>query len=182
MAPNEKSLTALVWEHCPTVYNGTPLVVLLKLAGLSQRKGHAWILIDNLAAMCGVSRRTLQYVLSQLRREKVLTIQKRKGRSSQYFLRLDVIQNLPMVQTTEAQTPVAVPEAQPQKTQSDLPGELQALIDAHHDRETVGAVFAFAQRHPHWQGQLEKSGPRIFVACYDEIRRQYRNSKREVAA
>jgi hypothetical protein len=181
MPTNEThSLTAVVWKHCPTRYNGTRLTVLLKIAGLSQRDGHAWILVENLAAMCGVKPRSLRYVLARLRKDRILKIQQRKGRSSQYFLNIAEIQKLPLV--LPAETPVPVPEAQPQRTQRDLPGELQALIDAHNDRETVGAVFSFAQRHPHWQGQLEKGGPRIFVACYDEIRKQYRNSKREVAA
>jgi hypothetical protein len=182
MQKNEKSLTALVWQHCPTRYSGTSLVVLLKIAGLSQRDGHAWVLIETLAAMCGIQPRTLRYMLARLRKERILKIHQRKGRSSQYFLNIAEIQKLPLALPAEAQTPVAVPEAQPQKTQSDMPRELQALIDAHHDRETVDAVFAFAQGHPHWKTQIEKNGTRIFVMCYEEIRKQYRTSKREVAA
>jgi hypothetical protein len=98
MSDTEKSpLTALVWNHAPSKYSGTPLVALLKIAGLSSRDGHAWPSVKRLALMCGVEERALQYVTKQLEEDGILQIQRRKGHSSRYFLQVAALRSLPSV-------------------------------------------------------------------------------------
>jgi len=98
MSDTEKSpLTALVWNHAPSKYSGTPLVVLLKIAGLSSLHGHAWPSVKRLALMCGVEERALQYVMAQLEADGILQIQRRKGHSSRYFLQVAALRSLPSV-------------------------------------------------------------------------------------
>jgi hypothetical protein len=112
-SPEKQSLTALVWQHAPSRYSGTELVVLLRLAGLSERDGHAWPLIDTLAAMCGIKPRRLSYVLARLEEEGFLKRQRRYGHSNRYFLDVDEIRRLPSVVPAkpEVPAPAATPES-----------------------------------------------------------------------
>jgi hypothetical protein len=41
MSSKRSTLTAMVWERCPSKYSGTALVVLAKLAGLTNDQGYA---------------------------------------------------------------------------------------------------------------------------------------------
>jgi hypothetical protein len=63
-----ESLTALVWRHAPSKYSGTPLVLLLKIAGLTDAKdGHAHVRVHILASMCGVTERRAQQIVDALK-------------------------------------------------------------------------------------------------------------------
>jgi hypothetical protein len=94
---SEKNLTALVWMRCPSKYNGTHLVALLKVAGLSAKYGKASIRVPVLAAMCGVTERAMQKTLKRLRKDGLLTVKHRKCRSSHLTLNVEEIEKLPLV-------------------------------------------------------------------------------------
>jgi hypothetical protein len=105
MSNTEKSLTALVWEHCPSTHNGSALVVLLKIAGLSERDGHAWPSMTRLALMCGIERRGLQKLTAKFVEQGILEIQQRRGHSSRFFLQVAEIRKLPSVVPAKEETP-----------------------------------------------------------------------------
>jgi hypothetical protein len=208
MTQNDKqSLTALVWEHCPSKYNRSALVVLVKIAGLSSRDGHAFPSVDRLAEMCGVKSRRVRYILKKLKKDGVLKIQSRKGHSNRFFLQADAIRKLPLViPPKESETPVT-PTAEvrdarwlaeklheavskeiqeaviPTDWQSTWPAELQKLFDAGHDVETLKAVARFALNHHGWRDTLLRPlGAHGFVKKFGLIHKQWESSKGKVAA
>src|ERR1700742_817927 len=104
---SQESLTALVWKHAPSKYSGTPLVVLLKIAGLTDAKNKcARIRTHILAAMCGVTERRAQQIVEELKKDHVLHIRYRKGRSSEFNLNVDHLKALPLAVQPE-EPPVA---------------------------------------------------------------------------
>jgi hypothetical protein len=90
-----------VWELCPAKFNGTALVVLLKLAASSSREARSFLLVDDLAEACGVEVRALQYCLRKLQQAGVLHVRKRKAESNCYTLDRDAIRKLPRVKTVK---------------------------------------------------------------------------------
>lgn len=114
------SPTALVWKHCPTKYSGTPLVVLLKIAGLSMAKnGYAHVRVPKLAKMCGVTARRAQQIVNALRKDRILKVRYRKSQSSIFTLDLELVKSLPLAlppseeQTEQPTGEEQTPEAEP---------------------------------------------------------------------
>jgi len=122
----KKNLTALVWMRCPSKYNGTHLVALLKVAGLSVKYGKANIRVPVLAAMCGVSERAMQKTLKRLRKDGLLTVKHRKCKSSHLTLNIEEIEKLPLVNPNpdnqqEQTEPVPEPVAEQPKAEAAKP-------------------------------------------------------------
>jgi hypothetical protein len=186
MSNTEKSLTVLVWEHCPSTYNGSALVVLLKIAGLSERDGHAWPSMTRLALMCGMERRGLQKLTAKFVEQGILQIQQRRGHSSRFFLQVAAIRKLPSVVPAKEEAPAVAPEpAAPAPTVEDgrsiaqglvkalrkenpasalIPLELdewaakfQSLLDAGHSAKTVKQVCRFGRTHRFWEIDIQSS-------------------------
>lgn len=101
MTQDAKNLVALVWKHAPSRHSGTALVVLLKLAALTCKDGHAFPSVEYLAAACGTSGRAIQYCLRELRKDGLLKIVTRRGRSSHFFLQADALRALPLAIPTD---------------------------------------------------------------------------------
>src|ERR1051326_8413215 len=96
-----ESPTALVWKHCPSRYSGTALVVLLKIAGLSAAKdGYAHVRVPVLAQMCGITERRAQQVVEALKKDRILKVKYRKGRSSIFVLDMELVNSLPLAVAT----------------------------------------------------------------------------------
>jgi len=93
---NGKQLTATVWQHAPSRYGGTALLVLLKLAGLSAKDGHSFASVGYLAAACGGSPRAIRLVLKELRKDGMVKVHQRKGHSNKIFVNWDAMQALPL--------------------------------------------------------------------------------------
>jgi hypothetical protein len=197
MSNREKeSLTALVWERCPSKYSGTTLVLLLKLAGLSTRDGHAFPSVKRLAMMCGVRERAVQYAVKLLKRDGLLKIQTRKGHSNRFFLQADEIRKLPLATApNEATTPEAlaavlrdaawfaknfeiavrreIPDAViPTDWEIRWTAQLDDLFDAGHAVDLLIEVARLAVRHEWWAMQIGKDGASAFVDNFDVIRKQ----------
>jgi hypothetical protein len=184
MSNTEKSLTVLVWEHCPSTYNGSALVVLLKIAGLSEREGHAWPSMTRLALMCGMERRGLQKLTAKFVEQGILEIQQRRGHSSRFFLQVAAIRKLSSVVPAKEEAPAVTPEpAAPAPAVEDgrslaqtlvtalrkenpasplIPLELddwaakfQTLLDSGHDAKTIKNVCRFGRKHPFWEIDIQ---------------------------
>ena len=192
----QRNITALVWQHAPSQFSGTPLVLLLKLAGLSQKNGHAFAGVERLALMCGVKPRALQYALRELLKAKVVKVQKRKGHSSRYFLETETIGKMPLVIPQEQKA--AEPSAEAVKLAVDLeeslrknlngvipqdwkqtwPAELQKLFDAGHLDKDLRPVILFARQSEWWSAELQKSGAHGLVASFPKILASYAKEKK----
>jgi hypothetical protein len=96
-----KTLLLLVWDRCPTKFNGTQLVVLLKLAASSSGKARCYLHVPDLARACGIKERTLQYVIRKLQKTGVLQVQERKGTSNCFTLNRDAIRKLARVKAEQ---------------------------------------------------------------------------------
>jgi hypothetical protein len=184
MSNKEKSLTVLVWEHCPSTYPGSALVVLLKIAGLSETHGHAWPSMTRLALMCGMERRGLQKLTAKFAEQGILEIQQRRGHSSRFFLQAAAIRKLPSVVPAKEEAPVTPEPAAPAPAVEDgrsiaaslvtalrkenpsaiVPLELdewaaklQTLLDAGHDAKTVKQVCRYGRKHTFWEIDIQSS-------------------------
>jgi biotin operon repressor len=204
-----KELTALVWQHAPSKYNRSTLVVLLKLAGLTCADGHAYPSVPYLAASCGVSERAVQFCLQQLRKDGVLKIITRRGRSSHFFLQADALKKLPLAIPTEeadAQEPAATAEPvidgdwlaralhhsiSKQIPAATIPDDwrvtwtaaMQSLLDAGHSPATIRATARFALDHEAFSTLLLASrGAPGFAEKFDVIKRQAEESVAQKAA
>jgi hypothetical protein len=180
----QQSLTAIVWQHCPSKYTSTRLLVLLRLAGLSEREGHAWPGVKTLAAMVGVKTRQLRYVIKSLSLDGVLRVQRRTGHSSHFFIQVDEIRKLPSVVPVKEEVPVTPEPAAPAPAVEDgrsiaaslvmalrkenpsaiVPLELdewaakfQTLLDAGHDAKTVKQVCRFGRKHAFWEIDIQST-------------------------
>jgi hypothetical protein len=144
MTEKEKSLTVLVWEHCPSTYKGSALVVLLKIAGLSGRDGHAWPSMKRLARMCGIAKRSLQDITAKFEEQGILQIQERRGHSSRFFLNSAAIRKLPSVVPVKEETPAVTvtpeptaPAAPPNKDGLHVAQQLAAKLREENPAVTV---------------------------------------------
>jgi hypothetical protein len=196
----EQSLTVLVWERCPSKYSGTALVLLLKLAGLSAREGHAFPSMERLASMCGVTSRALRYIIEDLKKDRVLRVKGRKGHSNHFYLQPDEIRKLPLViapkepvEKVQPEAPAASPRDAawlaksfetamrrdltdpviPADWQARWTAQLQDLFDAGHDVELLVVLARFALKHAWWSMEIGKLGASVFVDNFDLIRRQF---------
>jgi DNA-binding transcriptional regulator YhcF (GntR family) len=143
----------MVWQRCPSEYEGTNLVTLLKIAGLSTKSGQAKVRVHVLAAMCGVTERTMQRTLKRLKKDGLLTVKHRKNRSSILTLNNEVVLKLPLAyvneekeqqQTAEPAKPTAPSEAAElaQRIHDALPKLLpQASVPGDCERSSESAVF-----------------------------------------
>ena len=108
-------LVAIVWNYAPSRYNGTHLNILLKLAGLTCEDGYAFPRMKVLAQMCGVEERQVRYIVGQLKADKVLKVQRRKGRANHFYIQAEELLKLPLaVPPEEAETVTPEPAAEPQ--------------------------------------------------------------------
>jgi hypothetical protein len=192
MAMKEDSLTALVWQHAPSRYNGTALVVLLKLAGLSSNKGgYAFPGVERLAAMCGVKERRLQYVTRQLKKANLLKVRERRGHSNMWFLNAEELRKLPLASPPPepemagtAASPATEFAERLQSTMSKIEGtvipadwhtawtaEAQKLLDANLD--LMRDVTRFALTVLHWRELVAKNGPSVLVQNFAQLLEAY---------
>lgn len=194
MSVNEKSLTAMVWQRCPSKYSGTQLVALLKLAGLCAQKGHAFVRVPVLATMCGVSERAIQKTLKQLRKDGLLAVKYRKGRSSLITVNVEEVQKLPLVLPDRtAEQPKAEQAAQPGELaqtlanafrngvlklpnaqvaddwQSTWPVQFQKLVDAGHSEQIIRQAARFGLKWPHFSDDFAKTGVHALVTRFSEL-------------
>jgi len=140
-----ESLTALVWRHAPSKYSGTPLVVLLKIAGLTDAKdGHAHVRVHILASMCGITERRAQQIVEDLKKDHILNVRYRKGKSSVFLLNVELLRGLQL-----AVKPVEQPSEEPKEAEPATPQISDAQMISGLLRET----FASAQVQPpsDWQ-------------------------------
>jgi len=99
-----KTLTTLIWERCPAKFNGTQLVILLKLAGKSSRQGCSHLRVDVLAAACGIRVRALQYAVKNIEKKGLLHVTANPGLSNCYTLNLEAIRKMPRMKQAEEET------------------------------------------------------------------------------
>lgn len=197
MSVQGKTLTALVWEHAPSKIQGTPLVVLLKLSGLTNSDGYAFPSVEHLARACGASVRSIQYAVRELERSKLLKTRNRKGRSSHFYIQVEELLKLPLANPREAatgtQTTAVVPtrdarwlageiekvfraelqDAQiPADWQTTWTAELQRLFDAGHSVDAMISACRFARKHLWWSGELATKGVSALVENFKLIEEQ----------
>jgi hypothetical protein len=156
MSNTEKSLTAIVWEHCPSTYNGSALVVLLKIAGLSSRDGHAWPSMTRLSLMCGIKRRALQNITTKFEEHGILQIQRRRGHSSRFFLQVAEIRKLPSVVPVKEETPAVT--LTPEPTAPAAPANKDGLRIAEKLAEVLrqeNPTVAVPSDLTEWAGKLQ---------------------------
>ena len=193
-----ESLTALVWRHAPSKYSGTPLVVLLKVAGLTEAKnGRARVRAHILAQMCGVTERRAQQIVEGLKKDRILTVRYRKGKSSEFLLNIELLRSLPLaVQPAEEEQPKTAeqPEAAkpqisdaqfisellqknftnkevqaPADWQTAWPIEFQKLLDAGHSVEVIRTVARFALGVQCHREELHRRGPVMLVEKFSPL-------------
>ncbi|HWY42625.1 MAG TPA: hypothetical protein VNX66_03965 [Candidatus Sulfotelmatobacter sp.] len=193
---DKENLTVMVWEHAPSRFSGTDLVLLLKLAGLSNNKdGCAFAGVERLAVMCGVTERALRYALRRLDKTKFLKTQKRVGHSNRYFLNVEELKKLPSIHGAE-------PTAEAVKLSVDLeeslrvnlngtipadwrttwPVDLQKLFDAGHTDAQLRPIIKFARLHEWWSDELRKHGAHGLVSNFTTILEHYTKAQTKVAA
>jgi len=182
-----ESLTALVWRHAPSKYSGTPLVVLLKIAGLTDAKdGYAHVRVHILAQMCGVTERRAQQIVEGLKKDRTLSVRYRKGKSSVFLLNLELLRGLPLAVKPVEQPKEAEPatpqisDAQfisgllqqsftkqelqaPADWQTAWPVEFQKMLDAGHTVEVIRSVARFALSVQCHREELANRGPVILM-------------------
>ena len=212
MSKFSKTTTAKVWQHAPSKYRGTALVVLLKLAGLTNDEGHAHPSTCYLAKACGVDPRHIQRITQRLKKDGVLKIQRGKG-VNKYRIQVEAIAALPLAVPPDYKNEDSQPEEAAQPTQQpldaqwlaknfhaaierDLPDavipadwqttwsrELQTLFDAGHDYETLARIARFAIDHSGWANmEIGPHGAHGFVKHFAVIHQQFEKTQKERAA
>src|SRR5579871_6136610 len=114
-------LTAEVWERGASKYTGATLLVTLKIAGLTRdEKGYADPSVAFLAKSCGITPRQVQRIITQLRKDGLLKVQKSKGRNgvNRYHLQLEVLEKLELVHDRRADA--GADNAQPALNEEEL--------------------------------------------------------------
>ena len=193
-----ESLTALVWRHAPSRYSGTPLVVLLKVAGLTEAKnGRARVRAHILAQMCGVTERRAQQIVEGLKKDGTLSVRYRKGKSSEFLLNVELLRTLPLAvppeQTNQEDQTSAVEPATPQLSDAQFisgllkksftnkelaipadwqdawPIEFQKLLDAGHTVDAIRGVARFALSVDCHREDLAKRGPVMLVEKFSPL-------------
>jgi hypothetical protein len=103
--PTRKELVAMVWKHCPSTYKGTELLVLVKLAGLTNTaKGYAYPSLYYLSLACGlVPTRGVQKIVARLKKAGALSIKKSAGGRNRYTLNVEHIRSLPLAVPPEVE-------------------------------------------------------------------------------
>ena len=196
-----ESLTALVWRHAPSKYSGTPLVMLLKVAGLTEAKnGRARVRAHILAQMCGVTERRAQQVVEGLKKDGTLSVRYRKGKSSEFLLNVELLTALPLAvppeQTNQEGQPKAAEPATPQLSDAQFisgllkqsftnkelpvpdnweeawPNEFQKLLDAGHSVDAIRGVARFALSVECHREGLAKRGPAILSEKFGLLQEQ----------
>jgi len=192
-----ESLTALVWRHAPSKYSGTPLVVLLKIAGLTEAKdGHAHVRVHILAQMCGVTERRAQQIVEGLKKDRTLSVRYRKGKSSVFLLNLELLRGLPLAvkpveqasdeqKEAEPATPqisdaqfisellqqnfVSAKVQAPSDWQTAWPIEFQKLLDAGRSVDVIRSVARFALSVLAHREELYRRGPVMLVEKFSPL-------------
>lgn len=197
MSSERESMVALVWQHCPSKYTGSTLVVLLKLAGLSSKEGSAWPSVEWLAKACGVERRWTQRLLTKLKADGLLSVKARKGHSNRFFLNVEEIRKLPLAVPLPEQDPKKaekpaqpgpaqelaerlrlsftekLPLAQiPADWQTAWPSEFQKLLDAGLTVDRIRTIARFALGVLGHREQLAKDGPAFLVRSLTTLSEQ----------
>jgi len=197
VSSERESIVALVWQHCPSKYTGSTLVVLLKLAGLSSKEGSAWPSVEWLAKACGVERRWTQRLLTKLKSDGLLSVKARKGHSNKFFLNVEEIKKLPLAVPIHQQDQKAaeepaqpgpaqelskllqlsfaekLPQAQiPADWQTAWPNEFQKLLDAGQTVDGIRKIARFALGVQGHREQLAKDGPAFLVRSFTTLSEQ----------
>jgi hypothetical protein len=200
-----ESPTALVWRHAPSQYNGTALLLLLKIAGLSSAKdGHAHVRMNVLAAMCGVKERQAQRIIEGLKADGFVKVRYRKGKSSIFILNHDAIRSLPLAVPPEERQEAPTPEqqeAEPEKASDDAklisgklsenftkmnieppadwqtawPADFRKLLDAGHSVDFIRDVTRFALTVEAHRAEIVKNGPAFLVRSFALLKEQAEN-------
>jgi Helix-turn-helix domain len=207
----KESLVAKVWEHCPSRYGGTALLVLLKIAGLSVSKGYAFPSMEFLTKACGVkNRRSVQYIIKSLKKDGMLKTKRGLGGRHRFYLQVEEIEKLPLAvprnygqnspEESAATTEQSVagkfatqlemvirrdiPDAViPDDWQTTWPGQIQKLLDAGHSIPLLVKVAQFAIKNPAFSVMhLGPYGAKAFVEHFNAMHRLCNNSLQEKAA
>lgn len=79
---------SLVWERAP--YSAGTLMVLLALGDWSDDEGLCWPSVQSLAHKARIKRRSTQYIIRKLAKDKIIKIEERRGRGHQNKYRINV--------------------------------------------------------------------------------------------
>lgn len=156
----KESLVAKVWEHCPSRYGGTALLVLLKIAGLSASKGYAFPSMEFLTKACGVkNRRSVQYIIKQLKKDGMLKTKRGLGGRHRFYLQVEEIEKLPLAvprnygqnspEESAAEPPTATPEQE--SAAGKFAGQLEMVI-----RRDIPDAVVPDDWQTTWPGQIQK--------------------------
>jgi hypothetical protein len=139
---NGKTLTADVWEHAPSRYRGSELVVLLKLAGLTNADGYAYPSLEYVAKACGISIRMAQRITKRLRKDGIIKVTRGRG-TNRFFVQRQVVLTLSLAvprdyqdkksgapEPTASETPVVPAQAAPTAAVRDAAWLSQAIHTA----------------------------------------------------
>lgn len=114
-----KDLVILCWNHCPSKFSGTTLILILKLAALSKPATDggnkpAYMTAKRLALQCGADISTIQRSIKELKKSKTVVVKERHGHSSQFYLQPEVIAALPLAdpQENEGGAPPLLPHVE----------------------------------------------------------------------
>jgi len=160
-------IMSVVWEHAP--YTAGSLLVFLALADWSNDEGVSWPSIGKIAAKTRLERRSIQYIIRQLKKDGMIQIEEGGGRGKQHRFTINVqnlhllpnlikgaISDIETVQSTtqraqsEAQTvqpaspdPLEDPLEDPSREPSDFLSDLKT--NPTYSRLDVGLEFGKAQ-------------------------------------
>jgi hypothetical protein len=184
MSTPQQTLVALVWRHCPSVYSGASLTLLLKLAGLTKTiKGEcrAWPSMEYLAKSCGVDRSTAQRAIHKIAKDKnkVLKMKERRGHSFYFYLQPDAIKLLPLVHPDDpGDLAIAVAKGLHkalaagdddafENWEIDWPISTQAIIARGHSVEVIQNVARYAIDHEPFRTALAATGAVALSECFE---------------
>lgn len=125
---------SLVWERAP--YTAGSLLVLLALADWANDEGWCWPSIPKIASKTRLERRSIQYIIRQLKKDSVIDIEEGRGRGHQHRYRVNV-QNLRLLPSLMAD------ETEAENAQPIAP--LVEIKGAIHDTEKAQSVTQKAQ-------------------------------------
>jgi hypothetical protein len=152
-----ESPTAMVWRHAPSRYNGTALLLMLKIAGLSSAKdGHAHVRMNILAAMCGVKERQAQRIIEGLKADGFVKVRYRKGKSSIFVLNHEAIRSLPLAVPPEEREETAAPEQHAAAEPAKLGGDAAFISELLRKNFTKMNIEPSADWHVTWPAEFQK--------------------------
>ena len=202
-------LTAEVWERGASKYTGATLLVTLKIAGLTRdEKGYADPSVAFLAKSCGITPRQVQRIITQLRKDGLLKVQKSKGRNgvNRYHLQLEALEKLELVHDRRADA--GADNAQPALNEEELAKQfakglvdgmktrgidvklptgweatwtasMRELVAKRVDKDTFRAVGRFALTHDKWKTLLAENGAAAFCHFFEAMKTEMQAQGKE---